>query len=101
MIIVSILYEASDHFDEDYYMTQHMPLVRDRWSGVLSETRILKGMTAPDGTPPLYVIIAELSFATMTDVDQAMNGPHAAEIFGDVANFTDAKPKQLISQTLD
>ncbi|WP_277923027.1 hypothetical protein [Sphingomonas sp. CARO-RG-8B-R24-01] len=41
MIIVSILYEKPDRFDQDYYLTQHMPMVRDRWSQELTGTRVL------------------------------------------------------------
>ena len=100
MIVVSVLYESADRFDEDYYLDQHMPLVRERWKAELSGTRVLKGMPGPDGSPPPFIIVAELSFATMGDVQQAMNGPHAAEIFGDVANFTDANPKQMISEVI-
>ncbi len=36
----------------------------------------------------------------MAAVQQAMSGPHAQEIFADVANFTDAAPRQLISEVL-
>jgi uncharacterized protein (TIGR02118 family) len=100
MIIVSVMYEKADRFDEDYYLNSHMPLVRDRWKAELSGTRVLKGSPAPDGSAPPFIIVAELSFATMGDVQQAMTGPHAAEIFGDVANFTDAKPKQMISEVI-
>ncbi len=100
MIIVSVMYEKAERFDEDYYLNSHMPLVRDRWKAELTGTRVLKGTPAPDGTPPPFIIIAELSFATMGDVQQAIGGAHAAEIFGDVPNFTDAKPKQMISEVI-
>ena len=100
MIIVRVMYEKSERFDEDYYLNSHMPLVRDRWKAELSGTRVLKGTPAPDGSAPPFVIVAELSFATMGDVQQAMNGPHAAEVFGDVPNFTDAKPRRMISEVV-
>ena len=100
MIIVSILYEKPDRFDQDYYLTQHMPMVRDRWSQELTGTRVPKGVPGPDGGAPAFAIIAELSFASMAAVQQAMSGPHAQEIFADVANFTDAAPRQLISEVL-
>ena len=42
--------------------------------------------------------MAELSFASMAELQQAMGGPHAAEIMADVGKFTDAQPVLQINE---
>lgn len=100
MIVVSVMYASGESFDEAYYLATHMPLVRERWAGLLANARVLKGLPAPDGGAPVYQIIAELSFNSAAELQQAMGGPHAAEIMADVANFTKARPVMQISQTV-
>ena len=100
MIVVTVMYGSDARFDEAYYLQTHMPLVRSRWAGQLAETRVLRGLPAPDGSKPAYQLIAELSFASMSELQQAMGGPHAAEIMADVARFTDAQPVVQISETV-
>ncbi len=101
MIIVSVMYGSDERFDETYYLTRHMPLVRSRWSSLLTGARVLKGVASGGGGKPAYQIIAELSFPSMTELQQAMNGPHAPEIMGDIPKFTSAEPTLLISEVVD
>ncbi|GAO39259.1 hypothetical protein SCH01S_28_01200 [Sphingomonas changbaiensis NBRC 104936] len=101
MIVVSVMYGPDARFDEDYYLATHMPLVRERWHGLLSDARVLKGLPAPDGAKPAYQIMAELTFPSPAELQQAMGGPHAAEIMADIANFTDARPVMQVSSLID
>ena len=98
MIVVSVMYGSEARFDEGYYLQTHMPLVRSRWAGLLADTRVLRGLPGPDGSKPAYQLIAELSFASMAELQQAMGGPHAAEIAADVARFTDAQPAVQVNE---
>jgi uncharacterized protein (TIGR02118 family) len=75
-----------------------MPLVRARYEGLLSDARVLKGLSAPGGGKPAYQIVAELTFPSMAELEQALGGPHAAEVMADLANFTDAQPVLQISE---
>jgi uncharacterized protein (TIGR02118 family) len=79
MIVVSVMYGSDVKFDEAYYLDTHMPLVRSRWAGLLADTRVLKGVASGDGGRPAYQIMAEISFPSMAELQQAMGGPHAAE----------------------
>lgn len=99
MIVVSVSYpnDPATSFNEDYYLRTHMPLVRERWSGMgLREAKVLKGMPGPDGAAPSR-IIALLSFESIEAFQKAAEA-HGPELFGDVPNFTDGKPVVQISE---
>ena len=98
MIVVSVMYNAGPSFDEAYYFGTHMPLVRSRFKGLLSDARVLKGLAGPGGGAPAYQIVAELTFPSMAEAQQALGGPHAAEIMADIANFTAAQPVLQFSE---
>jgi uncharacterized protein (TIGR02118 family) len=100
MIVVSVMYSPEARFDEAYYLDTHMPLVRARFAGQMTDARVLKGQSAPGGGAAAYQIITELSFPSMVEVGQALGGPHAAEVMADVANFTTAQPILQISEVI-
>lgn len=94
MVVVSVLYPASDgeDFNHDYYMTSHIPLVRKRWASMgLHDVEVLRGVPGPDGTKPAFNAMALLRFESL-DAFKAAAGAHGAELFGDIPNFTNAKP---------
>jgi uncharacterized protein (TIGR02118 family) len=92
MVVISVMYPPSARFDLDYYMKSHIPMVEKRAQGRgFSSAQVLKGDVGADGGAPPYQVIALLSFASL-DGFQGMIKEHGAEIMGDVAKFTDAKP---------
>jgi uncharacterized protein (TIGR02118 family) len=94
MVLLSVHYpKTSDsHFNHDYYLRKHMPLVRTRWQsmGLASDT-LLRGTSTLDGGPPVFELIAVLTFGSMDEVKAAL-AAHGGEIIGDVANFTNIAP---------
>ncbi|MDO9707325.1 EthD family reductase [Paracraurococcus lichenis] len=101
MITVSVFYpnDPATKFDEAYYMQKHIPLVKERWSGMgLKDAKVLKGMPGPDGAAPNR-IIALLTFDSAEAFQKAAQA-HGPELFGDVPNFTDGKPTVQISEVL-
>ena len=102
MIVVSVMYPAnsSGKFDRDYYLQKHMPLVRERWSGMgMQKVQILQGAGTPDGADPPYRVITLLSFGSMQEFQEAA-GAHAGELFADIPNFTDTQPIIQISEEI-
>jgi uncharacterized protein (TIGR02118 family) len=99
MIKVSVLYpnRGDAKFDMDYYVTKHMPMVRQKLApackGVAAEQGIAGG--AP-GTPPAFVAMGHLLFDSADAFQKAM-APHAAEIMGDIPNYTNIQPVIQIS----
>jgi uncharacterized protein (TIGR02118 family) len=102
MIKVSVLYPAGDGatFDYDYYVQTHMGIVRDRLGDALKGINVDRGVGggAP-GEPPAYIAAGHLMFDSLEDYQTSM-GPHAAEIRGDVPNFTNTQPTVVVNEVL-
>jgi uncharacterized protein (TIGR02118 family) len=98
MIKVGVFYPQSNKFDWDYYMTRHTPLVQSRLSPAIKKVDVEKGVAggAP-GTNATYQCICNLHFDSVEAFMGAF-GPHAAEIMGDIPNYTDAQPVVQISE---
>ena len=101
MIKVSVMYPAgSGHkFDMNYYTGTHMPLVKKLLTpaglrNVAAELGLAGG--AP-GAPPAYLAFGHLYFDSAEAFQKAFE-PHAAEILGDLPNFTNIQPVLQISE---
>jgi len=97
MIKVGVFYPQSTKFDWDYYMTKHTPLVEKLLKPALKKVEVEKGLAggAP-GTDATYQCVCNLHFDSV-EAFQAAFGPHAGEIMGDIANYTDTQPVVQIS----
>jgi uncharacterized protein (TIGR02118 family) len=102
VIKVSVLYpnSAGARFDHTYYRDKHMPMVKSRLGARLKSYSIDKGLAggAPN-EPPAFLAIGSL-FCESVDDFQAGFGPHAAEILGDIPNYTDVNPTIVISEVV-
>jgi uncharacterized protein (TIGR02118 family) len=100
-MIVSVIYPktASSHFDHDYYVHHHMPLV-DRTYGAhgMKSIKVLRG-TSSIGGGAIYELIALLEFADMDSFIKAA-GAHADEVMADVPKFTDIHPLVQFNDTV-
>ena len=100
MVLVSVMYPigSGNKFDMDYYLTRHMPLVRERWSPMgLHEAKVIKGVATPDGSAVPYPVIALLTWDSAGAFKTAAD-THGAETFGDIPNFTDVQPAVQINE---
>ena len=93
MIKVSVMYPNTSgaRFDHDYYRTKHMPLVLARVGASCKQHSVDKGLSGSGNAPALYAAMCHLHFDSV-EAFQTAFGPHAAEIMGDIANYTDAQP---------
>jgi uncharacterized protein (TIGR02118 family) len=98
MIIVSVLYPTGGKFDMNYYLTKHIPMVKQKLGPACKRVAVEEGVAggAP-GAPATYVAMAHLTFDSL-DVFQSAFGPHADAIMGDIPNYTNAQPIVQISQ---
>ena len=100
MIKVTVLYpNAPDaKFDMKYYVTHHLPMVRDKCAPACRSIAAESGLAGGDpGSTAPYIAIGHLTFDSV-EVFQKAFGPHAAEIMGDIANYTDAQPVVQIGE---
>jgi uncharacterized protein (TIGR02118 family) len=103
MIKVSVLYPQAPgtRFDHDYYRDRHMPMVKARMGAACLRYTVDRGLAdgaAPDQPPP-FVAGCALFFDSI-DAFQAAFGPHAAEIMGDIPNYTDRQPVVQINEVV-
>jgi uncharacterized protein (TIGR02118 family) len=100
MIKVTVLYpNAPDaKFDMKYYVTHHMPMVRDKCGpacrGIAAEGGVAGGNP---GSQAPYIAIGHLTFDSVEAFQKAF-GPHAAEIMADIPNYTNTQPTIQISE---
>ncbi|MDD4927612.1 MAG: EthD family reductase [Methylotenera sp.] len=102
MIKISILYPNLGRFDMDYYLNKHMPcsielLSKGRGYRGVSVERGLGG--AMPGYTPAHVAMCHYLFDTADDFMAAFM-PHAAELQGDMLNYTDIEPIIQVSEVV-
>ena len=94
MIKVSVLYPAGagSTFNMDYYLNRHIPMVLAKLGTACKSAAVEQGLSGvtPD-SPPAFSAMGHLYFDSV-EAFQAAFGPHAGEIMGDIANYTDAQP---------
>ena len=101
MIRVSVLYPYKEgaRFDHDYYIQQHMLLVKnslDRFGLVRMETD--KGVAGDEPHhPPPFVCIGHLYFTSLSDFHTAMEA-EGETLMADIPNYTDLTPRVQVSE---
>ena len=102
MIKVSVMYANTPgaRFDHAYYRDKHMPLLKALMGDSCLSYTIDKGIAggAP-GAPATYVAMCHF-FCNSVESFQTGFGPHAAEIMGDIPNYTDLTPVVQISEVI-
>jgi uncharacterized protein (TIGR02118 family) len=102
MIKVTVMYANAPgaRFDHAYYRDKHMPLVKARMGDRCKYYTVDRGLAggAP-GAPAPYVAMCHI-FCDSVEAYQAGFGPHAKEIMGDIANYTDRTPAIQISEVV-
>jgi len=100
MIKVSVLYpnSANSKFDMNYYLTKHMPMVKEKLGSACKSMAVEQGIAggAP-GAPAAYVAMGHLTFDSV-DAFQKAFAPHAEAIMGDIPNYTNTQPTVQISE---
>jgi uncharacterized protein (TIGR02118 family) len=90
-LMVSYPRSPETHFDANYWLTTHMPLVSANWSEAIRwEADVCADDAANHGFAHIY-------FDSHESMGAAMSGPGAAVVLGDVANYTDIKPVMMVN----
>ena len=100
MIKANVFYpnKADSKFDMDYYLTKHMPLLKERFGGALKGASVDQGIAGGlPGSPATYAAVCSLLFDNVGELQSAM-GAHAAELMADIPNFTNVQPTIQVSE---
>lgn len=94
-IKVVVLYPNDDGatFDDNYYLSTHMPLVDKHWKQYgLTSWEIVKFARGADGAAPKFQIQATLNWESKEHFGKAMASEEAKTVLGDIGNFTNTQP---------
>jgi len=100
MIKVSVHYpnKPGAKFDMDYYLRHHIPMAERLLSPAIKKVTVDQGVGgAAPGTEAAFAVIANLYFDSMESFGAAF-GPVAAQIQGDVPNYTSIEPLVQINE---
>lgn len=99
MIKVSVFYPygGGSKFDMTYYLEKHMPMVRQKLGTACKGISVEQGVAGGAlGTPPTYIAMGHI-LCDSAEAFQTAFSPHAAEIMGDISNYTAIQPIIQIS----
>jgi uncharacterized protein (TIGR02118 family) len=100
MIKVTVLYPNAPEakFDMKYYVTHHMPMVRDKCAPACRSIAAEGGVAGGDpGSNAPFIAIGHLTFDSLEAFQKAF-GPNASEIMADIPNYTNTRPIIQISE---
>lgn len=101
MFKITVLYpkSAADHFDLEYYLNTHTPLIKTLLGpeGML-KVEVEEGIAgAAPGTDATYTIICGIFFPDPDMLEKAMDN-HGMELISDIPNFTSVIPAMQVSK---
>jgi uncharacterized protein (TIGR02118 family) len=103
MFRATVLYPKTDesHFDMDYYLNKHVPLLLEKLTGMgLVRVEIDKGIGgAAPGQPPPYAVIFDMVFESIEALQKGL-GAHGEALMKDTPNFTNVEPLVQISRVV-
>jgi uncharacterized protein (TIGR02118 family) len=100
MVKVSVLYPngAETKFDMAYYLSRHIPMVRQLLGSSLKGVSVEQGISGLEpGSAASYIATGHLLFDSVKDF-QATWEPHAHAIVEDVPKYTNSEPLIQISE---
>lgn len=100
MIKISVLYPYDDGagFNMEYYLTRHMPMVRDTLGPACKGIAVEQGLAggAPGSRPP-FVAMGHILMESLESL-QAAFAPHVPTFMADIPNYTTIEPVIQISE---
>ena len=100
MIKVTILYPNTPDakFDMKYYVTHHLPMVRDKCAPACHSIAAESGVAGFDSDSKApYIAVGHLTFDSEAAFRKSF-GPHTDEILADIPNYTNPQPTIQISE---
>ena len=100
MIKVSVLYPggSGNTFDMDYYLSHHIPMVREKLGTACKGAAVEQGLGGViPGAPAAFSAMGHLYFDSV-EAFQTAFAPHAEEIMSDIPNYTNVQPTIQLSE---
>jgi uncharacterized protein (TIGR02118 family) len=101
MTVLKVCYKHGVRFDENYYVSKHVPLsARIMGPHGLKGVEMMKVTATADGSKPLYQVIFSAYFESAAALQSAMSNPQMSEVMGDIQNYYDGMPDVYIGEVV-
>jgi uncharacterized protein (TIGR02118 family) len=98
--VLKVCYKSGVRFDEQYYLSTHIPLAAAYFSRFgIKQVEVVRFHDA-GGQPPVYQVIITAHFESTAGLQQAMSHPDLAQVLADVPNYYDGVPDVLVGEPL-
>jgi uncharacterized protein (TIGR02118 family) len=89
---LTVLFPSGEgvHFDIEYYVNHHIPLVLSLYGKSIRNYEVFQVQATPNGSPPPFLAMANIWIADQEAFNKASR-EHAKDFGPDVPNFTNAK----------
>ena len=101
MAVLRVCYRQDVRFDEAYYVSKHLPLVK-RVMGPhgLTSMEVMKVISAADGSKPLYQVMFSAHFASEAALRAAMQDSRMPEVLDEIQSFYDGMPEVFMGEVI-
>lgn len=103
MLRMSVLYPAGDEltFDWDYYTSEHMQLVNDRWGEHMARpAEVARGLSGVPKGDPAFAALTVVYFADRDALNAALKAG-GMDIPNDIPNFYPGQPVMQVDEVVE
>ena len=97
---MQVAYPINDNttFDLDYYVKNHLAIIRENWSEYIKQIIVTKGTSGGKDVPSPYYAIATVIFENSDEMRAAMKkgGP----VFNDIGNYYNISPILMLGEVV-
>jgi uncharacterized protein (TIGR02118 family) len=101
MTVLRVCYKQGIRFDEDYYLSKHLPLAAGAMGPHgLKNVEMVRVTKTVDGSKPAYQIIFSAYFESAAALQNALQSPQMGGVVNDIQNFYDGMPDVFIGEVV-
>jgi uncharacterized protein (TIGR02118 family) len=101
MTVLRVGYKSGIRFDEDYYLTKHIPLAgRVMGPFGVKAVEVVRIVGTPDGSPAPYQLMFSAHFESAADAAKAMQSPEFSQVLADIPNYYGGAPDVMIGEVV-
>lgn len=100
MSVLMVCYKSGVRFDEQYYLSTHIPLAAAYFTPFGIKDVEVARFSEVGGQAPVYQVTITAHFESMAGLQEAMANPGLAKVLADVPNYYDGVPDVLVGDTL-
>ena len=101
MTVLRVCYRKNVRFDENYYLTKHLPLVgRIMQPYDVKAVEVMRVTATPDGSAPVYQMMFSAHFESVAAATRALQSAEFGQALADIPNYYDGAPDVMIGELI-